>query len=815
MTAIVKSGSEWHNADLDGPHSEQEGEIAALADGGYVVVWIDSNDGYTAAVRAQRFDSFGTPVGAEIIVDQGPGNVPYSAKSNVAVSGLADGHFVVAWDQNYAGFNGNGVLARTFDSTGQALGGTFPVATYSDSFPSSESPRILPAADGSFWIVSEDFVVGRGQGLIAQHLDQTGANLGPGIELLNLSEATDVSFPEVAQLADGRVVVGWSETIVAPINEASFKLQIYDRDFKNGGAVVTIDHSTEFGATFWHDGIVALPDGGFAVEWLAWRQNGESSIYVQTFNAAGAARNSPTLVTTHSSGQLSNADIALNGAGELVVSWIAPDGSSIMGQKIAADGAPLGTSFEISPADIQRNVHLVGLSGGGYVSQFIGNSEDGWAVSAQAFNLSIISGSSGNDKLNGTAFDDVLNGLAGSDVLNGLAGNDRLNGGAGNDTLDGGVGSDTAVYDDAAGAVKVSLLLTGLQNTGSAAGVDKLVSIENLVGSAFADTLTGNDANNRMEGMDGNDKIDGKAGADLMVGGKGNDTYTVDTLYDVVAEKADEGTDTVNVGFSYILGENVEKLVLTGGDSLEGTGNALANSLTGNAGANHLYGLDGNDTLDGKGGADALFGGMGNDTYVVDDPGDVVSESAGAGTDTVKASIAFILADNLEKLTLTGAGDLDGTGNALANTVIGNAGANHLWGLAGKDIISGGLGTDSLWGGLGADNLTGGGDADLFGFDTLESSASKDTIKDFEHGIDEIALSRSVFTAFSGSAPGGISANAFALGTAAAAATQHLIYNQATGALYYDADGVGGQSQVQIALLSTRPVLDAADFVLI
>ena len=100
-------------------------------------------------------------------------------------------------------------------------------------------------------------------------------------------------------------------------------------------------------------------------------------------------------------------------------------------------------------------------------------------------------------------------------------------------------------------------------------------------------------------------------------------------------------------------------------------------------------------------GKDTMTGGAGNDTYVVDNSGDVVIENAGNGTDTVLSSINFTLGANFEWLTLSGSAS-DGTGNALSNNITGNSGSNILSGLAGNDLLNGGAGNDTLVGGLGA-----------------------------------------------------------------------------------------------------------------
>ncbi|MDQ4421020.1 calcium-binding protein [Sphingobium sp. DEHP117] len=232
------------------------------------------------------------------------------------------------------------------------------------------------------------------------------------------------------------------------------------------------------------------------------------------------------------------------------------------------------------------------------------------------------------------------------------------------------------------------------------------------------------------------------------------------------------------------------------------TGNALANTITGGAGNDTISGLDGNDILigglgndhldggngndrlDGGGRADILTGGAGNDIYYVDDAADQVIELAGGGADTVFTTLLdYTLAGEVEKLTSSGVGDFTLTGNALGNTVTGGAGNDVLTGLGGKDILIGGAGDDVLNGGALADTLTGGTGADSFVFDTLTTSANKDTIKDFELGIDHIALDRAAFGAFAGNATRALIAADLFYGAAATAANQHFIYNSTTGAL--------------------------------
>lgn len=316
--------------------------------------------------------------------------------------------------------------------------------------------------------------------------------------------------------------------------------------------------------------------------------------------------------------------------------------------------------------------------------------------------------------INGTGneLDNILIGNASANILTGGAGNDQIEGGAGNDTLDGGIGadvmiggtgSDTYVVDDA-GDVVIELAGQGTDTVQSSFSYVLGSNLEKLTltgtaaidgtGNELDNTLTGNAAANTLIGGAGDDSLNGGAGTDILIGGIGDDTYTVDNAGDVITEFEGEGNDTVRSSINWTLGATLENLTLTGSANRVGTGNMLDNILTGNSGNNTLYGLAGNDWLDGGTGTDTLIGGTGDDTYVVDNAGDVVTESAGEGTDTVQTSVTYTLAANVENLILTGSATINGTGNVLDNLITGNSSNNTLNGGAGADTLIGGLGDD-------------------------------------------------------------------------------------------------------------------------
>lgn len=313
------------------------------------------------------------------------------------------------------------------------------------------------------------------------------------------------------------------------------------------------------------------------------------------------------------------------------------------------------------------------------------------------------------------------------------------------------------------------------------------------------DTLNGDANNNKFDALSGNDFIDGKAGADTMRGGLGNDTFVVDNIGDKVIETSALVTEIDHIlsAVSFTLSANVEKLTLTGTGAINGSGNSLKNIMTGNDAAN---------ILNGGANADTLIGGLGNDTYMVDSAGDVVSETSTLATeiDKVQSAVSHTLKANVENLILLGTAAINGVGNSLKNSITGNSVINNL---------NGGLGNDTLVGKNGNDNLTGGLGNDTFVLDTLpNASTNRDTIADFNGAVDTIKLDNAVFTKFL--TPGTVTAANFVVGANALDNNDFLVYNNANGILYYDNDGNGSNTKVEIVALTGIPSLNAADLVI-
>jgi Ca2+-binding RTX toxin-like protein len=340
---------------------------------------------------------------------------------------------------------------------------------------------------------------------------------------------------------------------------------------------------------------------------------------------------------------------------------------------------------------------------------------------------------SANLSLTGTSIANVLTGNGGNNVIDGGAGADTMTGGNGDDTFAVDVAGDQVIEavgggNDTVRSATISLNLASYPNVENATLLGTLAL--NLTGNSGGNVLTGNSAVNTINGGDGADLLDGGGGADILIGGIGNDIYVVDVAGDQVTEAAKSGSDRVQsatLSLSLASYANVENAALLGSLNLDLTGDAGANVLTGNSGANVISGGGNNDTIDGGGGADTLVGGSGDDRLFVDVTGDTIIEaaaSAGGGNDTVlSATISLDLTlsryANVEHATLSGARDLNLTGNSGDNLLVGNAGRNKIDGGSGADTMSGGGGNDTYVLGPGdtIHELAGGGT------DTVESLA--------------------------------------------------------------------------------------------
>ena len=385
-------------------------------------------------------------------------------------------------------------------------------------------------------------------------------------------------------------------------------------------------------------------------------------------------------------------------------------------------GAGIDTaSYAASAAGVTVNL-ATGVGSGGDAQGDTLSGIENLTGSNSADNLT---GDNNSNTLMGNGGNDVLIGGVGQDVLDGGDGVDYLEGGAGADRLIGGAGIDTAVYASSTAGVTVNLA-TGVGSGGDAQG-DTLSGIENVIGSQYADILTGDAGNNVLDGSSGDDTLAGGAGADTLFGGQGNDTASYATSAAGV---------TVNLATGVGSGGDAQGDTLSGIENLIGSN--YDDTLTGDNNNNVLNGGAGNDVLIGGAGADQLIGGAGIDTASYATSGGVsvnlLTGAVGGGAQGDSFSSIENVTGSAGNDTLTGDDGANmlngGNGNDNLN---GGAGDDTLIGGDGFDLLQGGAGNDILEGGRGVDVLTGGAGNDIFVI-RPDDGIAQDEIMDFEAG---------------------------------------------------------------------------------
>jgi Ca2+-binding RTX toxin-like protein len=338
-------------------------------------------------------------------------------------------------------------------------------------------------------------------------------------------------------------------------------------------------------------------------------------------------------------------------------------------------------------------------------------------------------------------------------LIDGNNGDDTISGGASYDQINGGAGSDTIFGNDGDDYLAAGPSTAGAGNDLIRGGKGN----DTINGGGGNDRLFGDAGDDNVQAQDGNDAISGGAGKDFLSGGEGDDT---------------------------VQGGAGDDQIYGGGGTNKLYGDADNDSLFGAEAVDYLRGGTGGDFIFGAGGKDKLFGDAGDDTLQGGNGADVLYGGDGADT--------------------------------LDETVQDDSSNDSLFGDAGDDILRGGGGADRLSGGAGADTLTGGAGGDRFLFTSLSAI---DTIADFSRDEgDKIALSKAVFTAFAANTK--LTASAFHSGAGvdtAHDASDRILYNTTTGALWYDPDGTGASAAQKIAVLgdASHPVLSYGDFLII
>ncbi|MEO0546090.1 MAG: tandem-95 repeat protein [Pseudomonadota bacterium] len=733
-----------------------------LDDGRALVFWWDdarAEDG-SLQVRGRFVNSDGTFDSAEFTVGISPleGGDDFDQPPLSAAQNVVTGDVLVAWNTddtvNQDG-DGSGVVAVVVNTSTNSAGSQFTVNTTSAG--SQSGPVMLALSDGRSLVVWYDNADGDNATSLTirgQFIQSSGAMDGTEFEIVGSDveglDRIQMDRLTAHELESGNVIVGWQSEGVTGIDgdSTAAAAAIVDVTSRTAGIpfVINTSNATAQSAPVF----ASLGDGQTLAVWIDDSEttgSNEAVVRGQILDETGF----PVGDELALSGVTAHIDLAYDGAnvsatsspdGSVFVSWISNGDQSVDGDGTAVVGMRVTSNFT---ADDDT---LIGDAG-----------------------IDLLFGGDGEDFIEGGTGVDYLSGGDGDDILDGQDGDDTLDGGWGADTLDGGIGDDTVDYSTAdsgvvaifsstdASGIDGTYTLTGAGGYEGEATGDTYSSIENVLGTSFADRIYGSSGGMTASLGSGNDVFDtgsttsvfdvtGGAGDDRIFTSNGNDILRGGSGNDALA--GFDGDDTLNGG-----SDNDELNGGEGADSLNGgsgtdrasyfnasSGIDLLLQTTG--GGDDIWGAYGSTSLGGYAGEavgdtfnsieqftltnfdDRIFGfGTGNEMFLADGDDDFSVATASTGVDTVVGGVG-------NDRIFTAGGDDFLYGNEGDDELDGGTGSDELYGMDDNDILRGGQGDDDLYGGSGNDTVDGGQGADrLFGEtgnDTLSGGLNDDEL---------------------------------------------------------------------------------------
>lgn len=711
-------------------NDQSEPAVAALADGGFVIVWetaysaaeeaLDTDDEIfnASAVIGQLFDAAGNPVGDEFLV-----NTEFSYyQADPDVTGLADGGFVVTWSSYDDDVDGDdyGIAAQMYGVDGEPVGSEFTVNTQTEN--SQYGSTITALEDGGFvitWYSGDSDVDGDQYGISGQIYDANGNEVGGEFTVNTEIEGSQYA-PSVAALADGGFVITW-HGYDADIDEdmSGISAQVYDANGTAVGSEFQVNAIEDEGQ--YKPAVTGLSGGGFVITWYSDEPDEDADdgddaegdgdgryVSAQIFDADGNTVGDELLVNSSTEGDQTSPSITALEDGGFVITWTTDDastdgsGAAVVGQIFDEQGNKVGDEFIVnSETDNHQLVpNMATLEDGSFVVSWTTFDEDidgnGTGIAARVFSDNGLEGTQAADTLEGTSGNDYSFSYGGNDVLWGQEGSDTLNAGDGNDLLRGDAGND--------------ILYAGSGDDEAWAGAN----------DAGADTVFGGS---------GDDEIAGGAGNDLLVGGIFSDG-DFDHFQLNVQESSGAGS-----GADTLYGAEGDDTLVAGdwhdGDMCDDGAWQPGETDVGSAGDAWLWGGTGDDYLVSGAGDDVLSGGANSD--VID---------AGAGNDTIHGGTGYNRYELNDQIEAGSGHDVIYAGDG-DDSILGGSGNDNIFSGSENDTVYGGAGDDTLWGGSGNDYFYGGDGADVF---VYSSGHGTDRIQDFNVDEDTLDLSGAGFS---------------------------------------------------------------------
>ena len=603
---------------------QTEPKIIGLANGNFLVAWEESSDGQVTeygGIVGVIFNARGNIVRDAFQLDQNIGN----SIDDFDIAATNDGGFVLVYAETHLSSRAHTTIHwQRFDDTGDFTSISAIIADEMAFEDSLMVPQVAVDLTSNTSIVTYMDEDNYDRNISAVTVSADGV-VSPEFDGARNSSDNDVT-PDVAVLANGNFVSAYME------EEGGIYSIEYVIMTPNG------DTSSAYLASAgskWEPKVSGLADGGFVITWMD-AAGGDGNISYRIFDFDGSPRTT-TMMVGDGADQNSVPNIVGLPDGGFFIVWVDNTENTVEGARFDQYGNIVGDGIVLI-SEMPAFAPQISLSGDGRLLVSWWNTEDreSYATILDPRTGDIDAADYGQIRTNFASTETITGYIVGSaiigdsdhNVIFGQGGNDTLEGGTGNDMLDGGNGTDTASYAGAGSGVRVTLGTPTLAQDTIGAGIDTLISIEALHGSAFNDHFYGSEGADTLLGDAGHDKIRANGGSDRIEGGIGNDWLF-----------GGHGWDTIRGGgwSDGLFGEN-------GDDRLFGDyGNDQLNGGTGN---DSLDGGNGNDILIGNWGKDNLTGGAGVDTFIFENGhsskwqgnADIISDFSQAQRDIIDLS---------------------------------------------------------------------------------------------------------------------------------------------------------------------------------
>lgn len=479
MVEATRIGSEFL-VNTKTEDSQSESTIIGLADGRFVVAWYDNNGDSSSVIKAQVFNAIGAKQGIEFLVNAQ--NLGFQYKP--MITDLADGRFVITWEDYADTLGGSDVKAQAFSASGTKQGSEFLVNTQTAG--DQYDPTITGLADGGFVIIWEEN--NDGTSIKGQRFSANGTKQG-GEFLVNSQSTDDQYDPTITALSGGGFVVTW-QSYNEMLSESEILAQMFSASGTKQGSEFLVN--TKNAGYLYKPMITNLADDRFVITWEDYADAlGGGDIKAQVFSANGAKEGNEFLVNTEATGDQSGSTITSLSNGGFVVAWQDHDarGESDVKAQVFAISESLFTEdsdiFDFTALTSDDIVRLQQVGPFGLYNALSGNDSIVLPNTSDYQLLPDITWDSSQTFHAGSGDDSVFGGN-GTDKIAGDAGNDMMKGGGGADTLDGGTGVDIAIYAAMRTQSTITHANTTLAVSSPLDGIDTTVRVEQF---QFADGL--------------------------------------------------------------------------------------------------------------------------------------------------------------------------------------------------------------------------------------------------------------------------------------------------------------------------------------